>query len=147
MSQVCERKKLGLRVLYQNAVVFWYDPPGKRESTQILAYHIHSDHAFFYDDPDAMRGAAQLPKGPLKLAVNPRPDQWKLRIKGREDDEIPWKDLRPFNIDLLKCELQRNAQTHWRCYRSELEDVMTALNEHGIRTGLGWETDQMLSQP
>ena len=59
----CDRNKIGLRILYKNAVIFKNDVlttgPGSHEKP-VIVYHIWGDHAWFYDNRDVKRGAAEL---------------------------------------------------------------------------------------
>ena len=82
--QLCKKRDIALRVLYKNKIV--YDSgPRKNGTCQTLAYQIFSDHAYFYDNHQALKGVGQLSKGPLKLAMNEEPEPMRLRVPADED--------------------------------------------------------------
>ena len=58
-SDFCERKDIGLRVLYKNHVIYRNTLEGDKNKP-VIVYHIHSNQAFFYDNPRVKQAASQL---------------------------------------------------------------------------------------
>jgi hypothetical protein len=49
VAEFCNYYKIGLRVLYQNSVIFKNDVSAK-DWSWVLVYHIFGNHAYFYED-------------------------------------------------------------------------------------------------
>jgi 5-methylcytosine-specific restriction endonuclease McrA len=101
-----------------------------------MVYSIHSDHAFFYDSKDAKKGAAQLPKGPLKVAINAEPDLMKLRLPMDEDDATPFADMVEypgfwtFYQNLLG--VQDPDPVVYYCFSNQIKEIKADLELAGI---------------
>ena len=100
VSTFCDRNKIGLRVLYKNAVIFKNDVDTREggHDKSVIVYHICGDHAYFYDDSDVKNGASQLRKGPCKITVKSEA-LVRLRTRADEDDAVPFADMEEFRLE------------------------------------------------
>jgi hypothetical protein len=64
VAELCEQLKIRMTVLWKNNVIYQLTPEGTNKDSPHVYFAIWGDHAFFYDDGDAKRGAALLPAPP-----------------------------------------------------------------------------------
>ena len=137
----CDRNKIGLRVLYKNAVIFKNDVEvngAGGHDKPVIVYHICGDHAYFYEDSDAKNGASQLRKGPCKIMVKSEA-LIRLRTRADEDDAIPFSDMEEFRLDAFLQQVESKISKTFYCYQREVKEIKRQIEDAKVPvwTGLG----------
>ena len=135
----CDRNKIGLRILYNNTVIFKNDVTVNGSGTHresVIVYHICGDHAFFYDDKHVKQGASQLRQGPPK-AIAKAEEQIRLRTRADEDDMVPFSDMVEFKIEAFQEQIQEDISKTFYCYTHQVKDIKKQIDEAGIPVWVG----------
>ena len=144
VAEFCDYYKIGLRVLYQNSVIFKNDVNAKNDS--VLVYHIFGNHAYFYDDWHVKRGAVQLREGPSKIQMKLE-DAVRLRTRFDEDNAVPYTDMEEYNFEAFMDQVKEQiSKTYW-CFQRDVKDIKQQLEDAGVAlwTGLGARPEQIRS--
>jgi hypothetical protein len=129
----CERKKIGLRVLYKNNVILKNEVESKGGDDSILVYQIFSDHAFFYDDGFAKHGAVQLATGPSQIQLK---DDLAPRLQLNRDDDgvrVRYEDMERFRLEAFLEQVGEQISKMYWCYPKQIGEVQEQLKDAGVR--------------
>jgi 6,7-dimethyl-8-ribityllumazine synthase len=144
VAEFCSYYKIGLRVLYQNSVIFKNDVSTRTGKASVLVYHIFGNHAYFYDDQYVKHGAAQLREGPCKIQMKLE-DAVRLRTRFDEDNAVPYTDMEEYNFEAFMDQIKEQiSKTYW-CFQRNVKDIKQQLEEAGVAlwTGLGARPEQL----
>jgi len=132
----CERQKIALKVLYKNHVIFKNDVHGAKDHAPVIVYHIHGDHAFFYEDQRAKQGAAQLPSGPSKIVLQTQ-DLVKVRTRQDEDDMTPYSEMVEYSLEAFMDQIKEGMSKTFLCFQKDVKDIKKELEEQGVNLWVG----------
>ena len=138
VSSFCDRNKIGLRVLYKNAVIFKNDVDTRAggHDKSVIVYHICDDHAYFYDDQFVKHGASQLRQGPCKIMVKAEA-LVRLRTRADEDDAMPFVDMEEFRLDAFLEQVESKISKTYYCYQREVKDVKQLIDAAKVPIWVG----------
>jgi hypothetical protein len=126
-SVFCERKDIGLRVLYKNHVIYRNTLEGDKDK-QVIVYHIHSNHAFFYDNPTVKQAASRLRPGPAHVS----PQKPVVRLRTRGDTTDSFDEMREFSWGAFQEAVANDTPMIFRCYPHEIAAVKKQAEANGI---------------
>jgi hypothetical protein len=135
IDSFCRKTWIGLRVLYKNTIIYQNDIETDGETT-VIVYHIHNDHAFFYDDEAVKRGAVQLRSGPNEIQVTPG-DVTRLRTQADEDSLVPFCDMQEFHIEDFLQQIKDDISKTFYCYQRNVLEIKEMLEKAGVLFWVG----------
>jgi hypothetical protein len=139
VSMFCDRNKIGLRVLYKNAVIFKNDigTNGAGEhNTPVIVYQICGDHAYFYEDGPTKNGASRLRTGPCKIMVKSEA-LIRLRTRADEDDAIPFSDMEEFRLEAFLEQVESKISKTFYCYQREVKEIKSQIDAANVPVWVG----------
>ena len=134
-SAFCDRNQIGLRVLYKNTVI-WKNDVDTSTGKSVIVYHIHGDHAFFYDDKSVKNGASQLRQAPPRAFARAE-ETIRLRTRGDEDDLVPFADMQEFELEAFKQQVVDNISKTFYCYQGQVKDLKQQIDATDIPIWVG----------
>ena len=138
VSMFCDRNKIGLRVLYKNAVIFKndIDTHGVGHDKPIIVYQICGDHAYFYEDGPTKQGASHLRTGPCKIMVKSEA-LIRLRTRADDDDAVPFSDMEEFRLEAFLEQVDSKISKTFYCYQREVKEIKAQIDAANVPVWVG----------
>jgi hypothetical protein len=128
-------------VLWNNTVIFKNEidtctPEGR--NCPVIVYHIHGNHAFFYDEADARKGAVHLRTGPPQASVKADADP-RLRVQKDDHNRVPFEHMEEYSLAGLKAQIEDGKNKTFYCFDIDIKAAKKEIEEADIKiwTGIG----------
>ena len=131
-SSFCDRNAIGLRVLYKNHVIFRNTMEGDKDKP-VIVYHIHSNHAFFYDNPTVKQAASRLRPAPAHVS----PQSPVVRLRARGDTTESFDEMQEYCWEAFQSAVASDAPVTFRCFPHEIAAIRKQAEAQGIPVWVG----------